>query len=128
MLLCLLLVSLSSTGQQAAAPKAGLHGFQRTGAGFLRECSPPDVPSPEATHIGEECMVYVLGVADGAAALANRNRTQLPYCLTPEVDALHLDAAVSAYIKTNADRADARTPDLILEALSGFWPCHPDKK
>ena len=133
MFLCLWLVTVCSAGQQAAAPKekptlyAGFHDFVRTGAGFLRECNPPDASS-EAAHIVEVCTTYVLGVSDGATGLSNRKRTSLPYCLTSEADALHLYAAVLAYIKTNPERADAPTPVLVLEALSGFWPCHPDKK
>jgi Rap1a immunity proteins len=139
LLLCLLLVSLSSTGQQVAAPKSarepqtlapilfsGFHDFVRTGAGFIRECDPPGASS-EAAHIVEVCMAYVLGISDGATTLSNQKRTGLPYCLTPEADVSHLYAAVLAYIKTNPDRADARTPVLVLEALSGFWPCHPSK-
>lgn len=126
LLLCLLLVSLSSTGQQTAAPKAGFHDFKSTGAGFLRVCNPPDA-STEAAHIVEVCTAYVLGVSDGATTLSNQKRTGLSYCLTLEADASHLYAAVFAYIKTNPERADAPTPVLVLEALSGFWPCHPSK-
>ena len=113
-------------GQQAAVPKADFHDFKSTGAGFLRVCNPPDASS-EAAHAVQVCIAYVLGVSDGATTLSNQKRTSLPYCLTPEADAGHLYAAVFAYIKTNADRADAPTPVLVLEALSGFWPCHPNK-
>jgi hypothetical protein len=138
LLLCLLLVSVSSTGQQVAAPKAepqthtpilfsGFHDFVRTGAGFLRECDPPGAGTEER-HTVEVCMTYVLGVSDGATTLSNQKRNGLSYCLTPEADVSHLYAAVLAYIKTNPDRADARTPVLVLEALSGFWPCHPPSK
>jgi len=126
LLLCLLLVSLSSTGQQITALKAGLHDFVRTGAGFLRECTPPPDAGP-APPLINACTAYVLGVADGATTLSNQKRSGLTYCLTPEADALHLFAAVLAYIKTNPERADAPTPVLVLEALSGFWPCHPSK-
>jgi hypothetical protein len=128
LLLCLLLISASSVGQQTAAPKTGFRDIARTGAGFLRECDIPDSNTEEAKHTVEACMLYVLGVSDGATTLSNQKRTSLPYCLTPEVSSMNLYAAVFAYIKTNADRADARTPVLVLEALSGFWPCHPDKK
>jgi Rap1a immunity proteins len=129
LLLCLLLVSLSSTGQQTTTPKSVFHDFAKTGAGFLRECDSAVSPdaSSEAFHTFEACMFYVLGVSDGATALSNQKRTSLPYCLTPEVGGANLYAAVYAYIKTNPDRADKPTPVLILEALSGFWPCHPTK-
>lgn len=126
LLLCLLLVSLSSFGQQTPAPKSGVLDFVSTGAAFLRVCDPPDI-STEARHTVEVCMAYVLGVSDGVTTLSNQKRTGPSYCLTPEADAGHLYAAVLAYIKTNPDRADAPTPVLVLEALSGFWPCHPSK-
>jgi hypothetical protein len=125
-LLWLLLVSVSSVGQQTAAPKSGVHDFVSTGAAFLRACDPPDA-STEARHTVEVCIAYVLGVSDGATTLSNQKRNGFSYCLTPEADSGHLYAAVLAYIKTNPDRADARTPVLVLEALSGFWPCHPSK-
>jgi hypothetical protein len=48
-LLWLLLVSVSSVGQQTAAPKSGVHDFVSTGAAFLRACDPPDA-STEARH------------------------------------------------------------------------------
>jgi Rap1a immunity proteins len=125
LLLGLLLVSVSSVGQ-TTTPKAVFHDFVSTGAGFLRVCNPPGASS-EAAHIVEVCMAYVLGVSDGATTLSNQKRTGLPYCLTQEADTSHLYAAVFAYIKTNPERADAPTPVLVLEALSGFWPCHPSK-
>lgn|SRR5208337_2510477 len=127
LLLCLLLVSVSSVGQQTAAPKTGFRDVVRTGAGFLRECDIPDSSTEKARLTVEACMFYVLGVSDGATTLSNQKRTSLPYCLTPEVSSVNLYAAVFAYIKTNPDRADAPTPVLVLEALSGFWPCHPSK-
>ena len=122
----LLLLSVSSVGQQVSAPKASSYDFVSTGAAFLRVCSPP-VANTDAPPIVQACMAYVLGISDGVTTLSNRNKASLSYCLTSEADALHLFAAVIAYIKTNADRADAPTSVLVIEALSGFWPCHTNK-
>ena len=126
LLWCLLLVSVSSVGQQPAVPKSGVHNFVSTGAAFLRVCDPPDTSS-EAAHTVEVCMAYILGVSDGATTLSNRKRTELSYCLTPKEDTLHLYAAVLAYLKTHPEKTDARTPNLVLDALIATFPCSASK-
>lgn len=126
LLLCLLLVSISSVGQQAAAPEAGSHDFISTGAGFLRVCDPPD-ESHEVGHIRALCMAYVAGVSDGIQVLAIRQLPALPYCITPDADNWHLYAAVLAYLKTHPEKTDAPTRVLVLDALIARFPCHASK-
>lgn len=125
-LLCLLLVSVSATGQQAVAPQSGSHDFISTGAAFLRVCDPPD-ESREVGHIRALCMAYVAGVSDGIQVLAIRQLPALPYCITPDADNWHLYAAVLAYLKTHPEKTDAQTRVLVLDALIATFPCHPSK-
>lgn len=127
LLLCLLLVSISSVGQQAAVPEAGSHDLASTGAGFLRVCDRPDASS-ESNHIRALCMAYVSGVSDGAQFIAIGRLHAPLFCLTDEADNWHLLAAVLPYLKTHPEKTDGQTRALVLDALIATFPCHTDKQ
>lgn len=123
---CLWLVSVSAVGQQAHEPESGSHDLSGTGAAFLRVCDRPS-ESPNAGHIRALYMAYVAGVSDGAQILAIRQLPALPYCLIPEADNWELYRVVLQYLKAHPEKTDSPTRNLVIDALTATFPCHPAK-
>lgn len=106
--LVVLSIALCSTSPASAA---------KTGNELLHECEGGETTRAEFYEL--ICMGYVSGVAD--TLILERN-----VCPPDNYTNGQTLSVVMKFLKTNPEITHHAAPTLILQALSGAWPCHPE--
>ena len=124
-ILCFFALGSLAAAQQPSAPSP-TSGFSfRTSANeFLRMCEPLSGKTPE---LKQSCILYVVGIADGAYVQEMKQSGSRPYRIPNTVQFEQEYRVAVKYMNDHPEETHLPTPRLVIEAIAAAFPYQGDK-
>ncbi len=134
--LCLFILGSLATAQQPSAPAPaatqfcsghvgpGCFAFRTSANEFLRMCEPI---SEKPSEMRQRCILYVVGITDGAYVQEMNQSKTRPYRIPDTVQFEQEYRVAVKFMNDHPEETHRPTPQLVIEAMTAAFPYQGDK-